>query len=466
MNKAMEATRALINRKPNEIIAWLSQPLAQLTGAENTQTGAVSARQFLGHVHALAAQLPESQGTTPHCINLCHNRYLFMVTFCAVLVRRHTNLLPSNKNPATQSRLQERYADVYIVHDGLPELAPDITTIDLRTLTLDFPDKQNLDVPNIELAHIAAISFTSGSTGDAKAIIKTWRTFVASTAINARYMLPNQEDTFYHLATVPSQHMWGLETTVLMALQAKVSLVDAQPFYPQDIFSILTQLPRPRALVTTPLHLRAINASDGSTVSVDNILVATAPLNIELAQSIEEKFDTQLREVYGCSEVGSMSIRRPAQTHHWQRFDGLDFTLAPDGATTVSAAHLPDTVILDDQITMLDKDHFLLAGRNTDQINIAGKRGSLLEVNNVLMKFPGLIDGVVIFPPQDRSVPRLVALVVLATGKTKQALRQHFGDYLDSAFVPRPILLVDALPREENGKLIKSELLTLYKESH
>ena len=159
-----------------------------------------------------------------------------------------------------------------------------------------------------------------------------------------------------------------------------------------------------------------------------------------------------------------MSIRRPAQTDQWQRFDGLTFVAENDGLTSVNADHLPERITLDDQITLIDDEYFILAGRTTDQINIAGKRGSLTEVNNVLMKFSGLIDGVVIFPPQDRIVPRLVALVVLTDDQTKDDLRKHFAKYLDSVFVPRPIFLVSKLPREDNGKLIKAQLLELYEE--
>ncbi len=458
----MSNTAALINRHSDDPIAWLSKPLVQL----NSKAGVISAQQFLNHVYFLAEQLPQSHSQKPHCINLCHNRYLFMVTFCAVIVRQQTNLLPSNKTTATQARLHERYSEAYIVHDGLPDLADNVAAINLQELTLFSKEVSSIcsdhEALQIDLEHIAAISFTSGSTGDAKAIIKTWHTFVASTAINASYMLPNEADIFYHVATVPSQHMWGLETTVLMALLSNVCLVDEQPFFPPDIYALLDKLPGPKGLVTTPLHLRAINASSSLNSQLDNILVATAPLNTELAQAVEQKLQTQIREIYGCSEVGSMSIRRPTQTDQWRRFDGLDFTAQDNGRTTVSAKHLPDSVLLDDQITMIDHQYFILTGRNSDQINIAGKRGSLLEVNNVLMKFPNLIDGVVIFPPQKRSIPRLVALVVLPQITSKEDLRDHFSQYLDSAFVPRPIVLVDALPREENGKLIKAKLLELY----
>jgi len=61
-------------------------------------------------------------------------------------------------------------------------------------------------------------------------------------------------------------------------------------------------------------------------------------------------------------------------------------------------------------------------------------------------------------------VPRLVALVVLKATAEKTDLQQHFRKHLDSAFVPRPILLVDKLPRQDNGKLNKAELTNFYHE--
>jgi len=388
-----------------------------------------------------------------------------MLVFCAVIVRAQTNLLPSNKNTLTQIRLSERYDKTYIISDTNIALATGIERVDLQGLTLSIledSDNGDFSVPQIALSHIAAICFTSGSTGDAKAILKSWCTFVQSTKINCGYMVPNQEQTFYHLATVPSQHMWGLETTVLMALLSPVCMVDAQPFYPQDICTQLAILPSPTTLVTTPLHLRALNSINDTNLELDNVLVATAPINQELSHAIETKFNTQVREVYGCSEVGSMAIRQPARTQLWHQFAGLDYIYKSDGSVIVTGDHLSEDIIIDDQLTSKGNDLFTLSGRNTDQIKIAGKRGSLTEVNNVLMKFSSLIDGVVIFPTQERVVPRLVALVVLPEEHHKNELRQHFSQHLDAVFIPRPIIIVDALPREENGKLIKSKVTELY----
>ena len=448
----MLKTAPLVKRALDDPIAWLTKPVACL----NQISGAVSVNQFLSHVRELAEHLPDRH----HAINLCDNRYLFMLGLCASIIRGQTVLLPSNKNIATQEQLNERYQDSYIIHDGVVETSAS-EQVNIAQCKFRDADKQQI-IPQIDLDQIAVISFTSGSTGEAKPNIKTWRTLVDSTAINSRYMLPNQQQTFYHLAAVPGQHMWGFETSVLMALFAKVCTADARPLYSDDIRELLEQLPQPRTLIGTPLHLRAIDSSNLKMPVIANILSATAPLSQPLAESIESKFQTEVREVYGCSEVGSMAIRRTAETDQWKKFDGLNFEQDKRGSITVSAEHLPEQTRLEDNIQMIDETHFKLAGRSSDQIKIAGKRGSLDEVNKILMTFPKLEDGIVFFPSQERAVPRLVALVVMRDEFNKKELRKHMQKYLDSAFVPRPIIQVPRLPRAESGKLIKADLIEFY----
>ncbi len=95
-------------------------------------------------------------------------------------------------------------------------------------------------------------------------------------------------------------------------------------------------------------------------------------------------------------------------------------------------------------------------------IDIAGKRGSLNEINKVLLSFPYLIDGIVYFPFQDRPIPRLVSIVTLKTNSSKKQLSDHFRKLLDSAFITKYIIEVEKLPREDNGKLPKQVLLSFY----
>ena len=447
----MYDTLPLVNRSGNSHIAILTEPLACFEQA----SGIVNIERFISHVNALAAALSDGK----YVINLCGNRYLFLVSFCAVILRKQTNLLPPNKNIATQEKLYQNYDGCHIIHDGI-EVDPNIPALDLSSKKVSAV-KALHETPQINMNHLAAISFTSGSTGDSKPNLKYWHTLFTSSNINYLHMVPKTDQTLYQLATVPAQHMWGLETSALLPLFHNICTSDAKPLYTQDIIDVLQALPKPRMLVSTPVHLRALATTSVENLSLFLVLCATSPLSCTLAKKIESLFSTTLREVYGCSEVGSMAVRETAKEEQWQRFTGIHFKQTHNG-TTASAEHLHEEIELQDTLQLLDEQHFLFTGRKADMVDIAGKRGSLFELNQVLLKFPALNDGIIIFPESTKAIPRLCAIVSLKKGTEKSELYEYFRKHLDSAFVPRPIFIVDKLPREENGKLLKTNLNALY----
>ncbi len=463
-------TAPLIARGANDPIALLLSALAPLSGVN----GIITAQQFLCHVHCLSKQLPEHQ----YVINLCENRYLFMVAFAASILRQQTSLLPPNKKVMTQMRLSERYGDVYILHDGLLKSDNENTEIalniaDINVLECKFTESLCTEAcPEIPLDYLAAISFTSGSTGDSKPNLKTWRTIIESSEINARHMLESAQSdscghaTLYQLATVPAQHMWGLETSVLLPLFESICVADVKPLFPQDIYDALQVIPKPRMLVSAPVHLRAMCGSQLEYPDVELVLCATSPLSKELAINVERLFSAQLREVYGCSEVGSMAVRKTAASDNWYLFTGIRVEEQNDGTSIASTDYLPASVVLQDRIEMKGHNYFQLKGRATDMVDIAGKRGSLLEINQVLLNFPGIIDGVVFMPEAEdkRAVARLAALVTLPEGTDSEDLRRYLRQHFDNAFIPRPIIKVDSLPREENGKLPVRQLQDYYQQ--
>ena len=289
-----------------------------------------------------------------------------MVSLCAAVLRKQINLLPPNKNTATQRRLTQRYQDTYVLHDGIDveDGLEEVNLTELNFATNQF-DSSIDQIPQIALTQLALISFTSGSTGDSKPNLKTWQTLTASTAINRRYMLPDLETTYSVLATVPGQHMWGLETSVLMALFSCACIVDSKPLFPADIHAALASLPAPRAIVSTPVHLRALAESDLDFSKSDIVLCATSPLTAELAKKVEQQFGAQLHEVYGCSEVGSMALRKTAKEETWLKFDGINFT-TNDDKTIASTDYLPERIELSDKIALDENNRFRLLGRSND----------------------------------------------------------------------------------------------------
>src|SRR5690606_12877745 len=127
------------------------------------------------------------------------------------------------------------------------------------------------------------IGFTSGSTGQSQVFPKTWGSVCASTVANARCIRDalGLADTHnaWVLATVPPQHMCGMELSVMLALVGGMAVHTGKPLFPADIARAIEQLPRPRILVSTPVHLRAMVESGLQFPPVDLIISATAPLD-------------------------------------------------------------------------------------------------------------------------------------------------------------------------------------------
>lgn len=122
---------------------------------------------------------------------------------------------------------------------------------------------------------------------------------------------------------------------------------------------------------------------------------------------------------------------------------------------------------MNDVIESLADDRFLLHGRMADMINIAGKRNSLAYLNLQLSAIAGVVDGAFFMPysaaPED--VMRLTAFVV-APSLTAAALMAALRARIDSAFLPRPLIFVEALPRNATGKLPLAVLQELAASHH
>jgi acyl-coenzyme A synthetase/AMP-(fatty) acid ligase len=259
--------------------------------------------------------------------------------------------------------------------------------------------------------------------------------------------------------------MYGFESSVLVGLQTGSAICAERPFYPADICSVLAMAPRPRVLISTPVHLRALLASEVSLPSVDLIVSATAPLSGELAREVEEKFATRLLEIYGSTETGQIATRRTAQTAEWQLWPGVNLTFKDEGQQAwAQGGHVEQPTPMCDVLELTQGDRFLLHGRMADLVNIAGKRSSLAYLNHQLNSIQGVVDGTFFLPDDSHAsatgVTRVAAFVV-APGLDAATLTEELRRRIDAVFLPRPLLFVERLPRNGTGKLPQEALRAL-----
>jgi acyl-CoA synthetase (AMP-forming)/AMP-acid ligase II len=415
------------------------------------QRQVVSVEEFRRHVARIAAQLPVA-GTM---INLCEDRYSFLAAYAAAARAGHTVLLPPSRAEQVVAEVQGANPGSYRCDDAAIESA----LLDARcdSVLLQLADAA------IPAGHTIMIGHTSGSTGMPKRYPKAWRSVSASTARNAnaiRALLgaaPGQVP--WILATVPPQHMYGMELSVLLPLIGGMAVHADRPLFPADIASALQELPRPRVLVSTPVHLRAIVESNQEFPAVSLIVSATAPLDQSLAAAVERKLGGPLLELFGSTETCVFAARRTALDHLWQLYDDVRLEPHSDG-TIVAAPWLAEPLLLQDIVELRGARGFVVRGRNSDMIEVAGKRASLRDLTRRLLALEGVEDAVVFQPDGDSAgAIRRVAALVVAPGLSTRAILDRLAASVDPAFLPRPLRIVDSLPRNDVGKLPREALL-------
>ncbi|HNT38103.1 MAG TPA: AMP-binding protein [Rubrivivax sp.] len=428
---------------------------------------AIGAARFLVEAKALAATLPAAGPA----VNLCQDRYCFALGLAAALLRGHTSLMPPNALPETLRRLRELGPTPYAFVDGDEADAAEFARVHVQHTSPPVRGAADGDeaVPALDPDLVAVCLLTSGSTGLPQPHAKRWGPLARNIAAEAERLAqmlgkPSLQGLTL-VATVPAQHSYGFESSVLLALLGGAAFESGRPFYPADIVAALQRVPRPRALVTTPFHLKTLLAAGVELPAVDLVLSATAPLSPQLAAEAEMRLGARLVEIYGCTEAGQVAARRTTEGEVWTALGELHLWREPcaDGGERflVEGGHVVEPTPLADVLELLDERRFRLLGRANDLIHVAGKRSSLAHLNFHLNRVPGVVDGAFWLPGEVADgVVRTVAFVV-APGLTAREVIAGLRERLEPAFIPRRVVLLPELPREATGKITAATLREL-----
>jgi acyl-coenzyme A synthetase/AMP-(fatty) acid ligase len=447
VERAASALPLLNFAQPDRVFAWRDgRPLC--------------VAKFLADVQSVASALPAAR----HVVNLCEDRYTFLVGFCAVASRGQANLLPPSRAPKAIEEVLANHPGSYALgdtpRDGLPAHYVHLQ-LDADAAPDDFA------VPEIDGEQIVAIGFTSGSTGQPKANPKAWASVHATSAHNTRILVDAiglAPGALAHVvATVPPQHMYGLELSILLPLLGPFAVHGGRPFFSADVAASLAEVPVPRILVTTPIHLQALLRDPVELPPLAAITSATAPLSRELATEAEARYRAPIVELFGSTETCVIAHRRTSSETAWRLYPEIVLRPQPDG-TLVDAPHFSQPVVLQDVVELLPDHAFHLRGRNADLVEIAGKRASLADLTRRLLALPGVTDAVALqLDEEDNTGVRRIAALVVAPERCEAALMEELRLALDPVFLPRPLRCVSALPRNETGKLARAMVLAALK---
>ena len=461
--------------------------------------GEISAGAFFARVHELAVALPDA----PFVINLSESRIAFMLGFAAALVRGQTSLLPSGQGRDDWEQLAQHYPGASIIRDRpidsahAFDLTPYLTmgALPQSALPQSALPHSALTIPEIDADFAAAILFTSGSTGRPTAHAKSWGQLSRGAAhlmAALGWTLPARHAV---VGSVPPQHMFGLETTVMLPWHAGIPVHVHRPLLPADLETAVSECARPCWWMTTPVHLRppllAMTAT-AMPLTLAGIVASTMSLPPALAAAAEARWQIPVLEIYGSTETGALATRRTAADEWWTPLPGVEL-LQQDGGKgeeweeeaagagkddgdgevrriLASGSHIYPPVLLADQLHFNPDGRFLWLGRSTDLLKIGGKRASLSALNQRITEIAGVDDGAYFVPDaaggaashDDAHPARRLAAFYVSASLSPEQVRMALRACVDPVFVPRPLIRVDGLPRNPSGKLPHAVLAEMF----
>jgi len=399
--------------------------------------------------------------------NLCDTRLGFLVACLAAMRRGCTQILPPSAGRSELTAILRAEPNAVVVVDSAE--SEHAWTADALCVRWDHSQRAS-SASDSDLAwlqpgaseRLPVRLYTSGSTGTPEPHIKTLDQLARGASILAcrldEVALGGMQSLEQIVSSVPPQHMFGLETSVMLPLVTGIPVLDRQPLLPADVQDSLSGSLRRSAWVTTPLHMRALATSGTTIPSCSLVLASTMPLSPELAAKVESLSEAPALEIYGSTETGVLAARRPAMESAWRAMDGVSLETGETG-TRFWGSHFPSPQELRDRVEG-DRDGFQLLGREADLIKIAGRRASLANLDRILEAMPGLSSGVFHLPASSAAAQRLV---LFHEGPLdRAAVRAWLRTRMDPVFLPRDFIQVERLPRTATGKLQRPVLDDLY----
>ncbi len=313
--------------------------------------------------------------------------------------------------------------------------------------------------------------FTSGSTGEPKRVVRTLGMLEAEALATEAVLGRLAGPTACVHATVPHQHVYGLNFRLLWPLVTGRSFASAM----HELWeTALAALDAGSVLVTSPAHLTRLAGIAPLPPSRRPALVlsAGAPLPEPAAREAAALFGTPVTEIFGSTETGAIAHRRrEAGDPSWHPLPGVVAGRTPDGRLRVGAPHVEGGEhVGSDLVEMAGDGGFRLLGRADRIAKVEGKRVSLPEVEAQLRRSPLVADAAVltleqlcaVVVPSAEGAARLTDIGAFRFGRL---LRRELSAVQEPAGLPRRWRFVSRLPDGALGKRRHADIAALFEES-
>lgn len=421
---------------------------------------AYSHSQFINDVRLCMAQINHY----PHHTYLLfvEHSYSFAVNFIALLMRQKDIVLTANNKPEWIAQIDTHY-DAVIGESSLnPLLSGDHFVSTNLQRAVD-----NLMLPEVLTSKI--LFFTSGSTSKPKLITKSITHILMEVSTIDRLFGESIANCQF-FATVSHHHIYGLIFRLLWPLLYGHSFYSRIVLYQEELADLCRDNPN-ICLISSPAFLSRQDTNLDS-ISIKKCFSSGSLLSQQAAQLAHQQLGVFPVEVFGSTETGGIGYRQQSNLNqHWTLFPGIDIYKPPNQPAILTSPYLEQNIALDDDIELLDNQHFKLLGRKDRVVKIEEKRVSLNAIEHTLNASPLIKEAKIVVLQHHRIF--LGAIIVLneqgreflETNK-KQSLNQLFKSQLaeiyETVAIPRKWRYLDCLPFNTQGKLPLDELKALF----
>jgi acyl-coenzyme A synthetase/AMP-(fatty) acid ligase len=421
--------------------------------------GLITWQKFETDIGALYLRLSRnSQSRWALCFD---NSYWFAVSLFALALADKDIVLPSN----TSSK--KALSDISQHFDAI------LTDQDLSNECVVWHPEAGVckcEIPKRVLDNVNITLFTSGSTGSATSIQKTFQQLA-----NEVNVLENLFGSYFLdcevFGTVSHQHIYGLLFRILLPLSLGVPFSDTMLEYPDQVANMSSSN---RTLVSSPALLKRLTIEQVK-IGYKKVFSSGGVLPFESSNQCSYLFGSMPIEVYGSSETGGIGWReQTALNEPLTVFPGLDVRCTDKGRLEVRSPFILQDHwwLTDDHVSLLPDGRFHLMGRADRIVKVSEKRISLVEVERRLQEFSEIQEVVAIALENSNRLEVAAVVVLTEEGSAKisvqgrfafwSSVKQKLRDHIEPVGIPRRYRVVDQIPIDSQGKNAVSALKELF----
>jgi len=335
---------------------------------------------------------------------------------------------------------------------------------------------------------VAMLKLTSGSTGIPKATLTSEAQLCADGRALAAVMGTRPDD--WHIGTIPVSHSYALGNIVAPLLLQGTPVILRDTFVPSQVLDDGVRA-EARVFSGVPFMFDRLLAllRDGAPwpATLDTLITAGAPLDRATARAFAAHAGRRIHSLYGTSETGGIAYDTDpdpdGEVTMGRPVPGVTLAFWPDDAAGpgIGRIHVTGPAVSIGYAGGADEGTFTaggfltgdlgeigpdgrlrLRGRVSGFVNVAGRKVQPDEVERMIRAHPLVADVRVFGAPDERRGEQLAACVVPADPALGVvALRAFCAERLAAYKIPRTIVLVGELPRDERGKVSRRALETL-----